>query len=194
MTKQSLELTVTEDPITGTWTFTLHGHKIEIERTHGFIKIDTTIHHAPLVQTLNDVQDLAGAPLDYIQHLLSTTTPPVPPARPTRPTSTTESQRTPATPPPTKAPSKAKRTGRARTETSRTKPGVPQPSGERMVLTTDQAGAFLGLSPTTLETLCTRGGGPPFVKLGRRVVYRSEDLARWLAQRVRRSTSDPGTT
>jgi len=193
MTKQSLELTVTEDPITGTWTFTLHGHRIEIERTHGFIKIDTTIHDAPLVQTLNDVQDLAGAPLDYIQHLLSTTTPPVPPGRPARPASTTESQRTPAAAP-NKAPSKAKRIKRPRTEARRTEPGAPQPSGERVVLTTDQAGAFLGLSPTTLETLRTRGGGPPFVKLGRRVVYRSEDLAHWLAQRVRRSTSDPGTT
>jgi hypothetical protein len=38
----------------------------------------------------------------------------------------------------------------------------------------------------------TRGGGPVFVKLGRRVVYRREDLDHWLEERRRTSTSDPG--
>jgi excisionase family DNA binding protein len=61
-----------------------------------------------------------------------------------------------------------------------------------VVLTTPQAARHLGLSPATLETLRTRGGGPPFVKLGRRVVYRREDLDIWLARRVRTSTSDTG--
>jgi len=48
------------------------------------------------------------------------------------------------------------------------------------------------LSPATLETLRIRGGGPTFSKLGRRVVYQREDLDGWLAERKRRSTSDPG--
>ena len=63
---------------------------------------------------------------------------------------------------------------------------------ERTVLPTEHAATYLGLSPKTLETLRTRGGGPPFLKLGRRVVYRKTDLDTWLAARIRRSTSDPG--
>jgi excisionase family DNA binding protein len=214
-TPAPLELTVTEDPITGTWTFTLHGHRIEVQRTHGFIKIDTIIHDAPLVQGLTDIQDLAGEPLDYIQHLLSTTRAPAPPTttRTVQPQVTQQRGPTPTRtnepshePPPlterpapgtTAPPSKPITTKRARRPRPQpTEPTTPRADtpldGERVVLTTDQAATYLGLSPTTLETLRTRGGGPPFVKLGRRVVYRSEDLATWLAHRVRRSTSDPG--
>jgi excisionase family DNA binding protein len=69
---------------------------------------------------------------------------------------------------------------------------VSTEEAERAVLPTDVAAAYLGLSPKTLETLRTRGGGPPFLKLGRRVVYRKADLDTWLAARVRHSTSDPG--
>jgi len=57
---------------------------------------------------------------------------------------------------------------------------------------TPLAADYLGLSPATLETLRIRGGGPTFSKLGRRVVYQREDLDAWLAERKRRSTSDPG--
>lgn len=57
---------------------------------------------------------------------------------------------------------------------------------------TPLAADYLGLSPATLETLRIRGGGPTFSKLGRRVVYAREDLDAWLAERRRRSTSDPG--
>ncbi len=56
-------------------------------------------------------------------------------------------------------------------------------------LATPSAAAFLGLSPATLETLRCRGGGPPFVKLGRRVVYRREDLEAWITSSRRASTS-----
>jgi len=197
MTTQPLDLTVTEDPITGTWTFTLHGHRIEVERTHGFIKIDTTIHRAPFVQELKDVQDVAGAALDYITSLMTTTAPPEPQARqdhtrPARPTNTDESQRRrPATAPIEQA-IRPRKTKRQAQQAAPTIAAEQQLTDERVVLTTEQAGAFLGLSPTTLETLRTRGGGPPFVKLGRRVVYHGDDLARWLADRVRRSTSDEG--
>ena len=51
---------------------------------------------------------------------------------------------------------------------------------------------YVGLSPTTLETMRVRGGGPTFVKLGRRVVYRCEDLDAWLEAVRRGSTSDDG--
>ena len=63
---------------------------------------------------------------------------------------------------------------------------------DNAVLSTRDAAEYLGLSPKTLETNRTRGGGPPFVKLGRRVVYRRGDLDAWLAERVRQSTSDCG--
>lgn len=82
---------------------------------------------------------------------------------------------------------------------ARRKPSPPAPEpappsllGEPGALTTPAAAEYLGLSPATLETMRTRGGGPVFVKLGRRVVYRREDLALWLAERRRSSTSDPG--
>ncbi len=49
----------------------------------------------------------------------------------------------------------------------------------------------------TLESMRSRGGGPPFVRLtpGKRgrVGYRRRDLFEWLATRVRRSTSDLGS-
>lgn len=57
-------------------------------------------------------------------------------------------------------------------------------------LSTPLAADYVGLSPATLETMRVRGGGPAFVKLGRRVVYRREDLDEWLHQRRRLSTSD----
>lgn len=61
---------------------------------------------------------------------------------------------------------------------------IPEPSPHRWLL------SISGLAPAILETLRSRGGGPPFVKLGRRVVYRREDLDSWLEERVRKSTSD----
>jgi len=60
------------------------------------------------------------------------------------------------------------------------------------VLTTPEAADYVGLSPATLETMRTRGGGPIFAKLGARVVYERDDLDRWLSERKRASTSDPG--
>ncbi|MDY7093778.1 MAG: helix-turn-helix domain-containing protein [Acidobacteriota bacterium] len=56
--------------------------------------------------------------------------------------------------------------------------------------TTPLAAEYLGLSPATLETMRSRGGGPVFVKLGRRVVYRREDLDEWLTKNRKRSTSE----
>ena len=60
------------------------------------------------------------------------------------------------------------------------------------LLTTQQAAAYLVLSPRTLEKWRVTGEGPPFVKLGRRVAYRREDLREWVESRRRASTSDPG--
>ena len=59
-------------------------------------------------------------------------------------------------------------------------------------LTTDEAGAFLRLSPRTLEKQRVLGGGPRFRKFGARVVYAVEDLRAWADSRTYGMTSDPG--
>lgn len=63
---------------------------------------------------------------------------------------------------------------------------------ERTYLSTETAAQLLGLSPRTLEKWRGTGGGPIFVKLGRRVAYRLADVERWIESQRRRSTSDPG--
>lgn len=52
------------------------------------------------------------------------------------------------------------------------------------------AAAHCGLAPATMATLRCRGGGPPYFKIGRRVVYARDDLDAWLAARRVRSTAD----
>ncbi len=62
----------------------------------------------------------------------------------------------------------------------------------RRYLTQEQAGAFLGLSPRTLERFRVSGRGPSYLKLGRRVAYSCEDLIAWAESRRRSSTSEQG--
>jgi predicted DNA-binding transcriptional regulator AlpA len=69
--------------------------------------------------------------------------------------------------------------------------GNAAPTRTRVYLTCDEAGAFLKLSPRTLEKLRTLGGGPRFRKLGRRVMYAQADLEAWADARACESTSDP---
>ena len=58
-------------------------------------------------------------------------------------------------------------------------------------LTTDEAAAFLRLSPRTLEKQRVIGGGPKFRKFGRRVMYAVSDLDAWADARSYAATSDP---
>lgn len=58
---------------------------------------------------------------------------------------------------------------------------------------TQEAAQFLGLSRRTLEKHRVYGTGPLFLKLGGRVVYKTEDLESWAERGKRISTSDPGT-
>ncbi len=85
-----------------------------------------------------------------------------------------------------------RRTRRQRPSSRATEAPVPSEVffPEQGVMTTPIAAQYLGLSPATLETLRSRGGGPTFVKLGRRVVYRKEDLDMWLDARRQKSTSE----
>ncbi len=57
-------------------------------------------------------------------------------------------------------------------------------------INTIQAGDYIRLSPRTLEKYRVQGGGPVFFKLGRRVLYKVEDLDRWAEERRQNSTSD----
>jgi len=65
-----------------------------------------------------------------------------------------------------------------------TKPLLPK------VITTRTAARFVGLSESTLAKLRLSGNGPTYCKLGRRVVYRPEDLDAWLQSRATSDTSD----
>lgn len=178
--EEPLEITVREDPVSNTWRFTYKGHEVEVERAHGFVKIDGQIHETESVKGLRDVEELRGQPLDVIDYLIHRHE---------------ESQTTPdkalqahkdTTPPPNSASGgegHAKPEQRNPEEEAKAQPGVKD------TLNTEQAAEYLHLSPKTLETMRSRGGGPPYVKFGRRVIYRRKDLEAWLAERVRHSTS-----
>jgi predicted DNA-binding transcriptional regulator AlpA len=59
------------------------------------------------------------------------------------------------------------------------------------LLDTVTAAQRLGLARATLAKLRVHGGGPPFVKLGAKVLYEVADLEAWIAaQGKRRSTAD----
>lgn len=63
-------------------------------------------------------------------------------------------------------------------------------TSDPITLTASEAARFLGLAPSTLAKLRLSGHGPVYCKLGRRVVYRREDLAAWLESRLVRNTTD----
>ena len=48
------------------------------------------------------------------------------------------------------------------------------------------------LAPRTLQLMRRNGGGPPFAKLGGRVVYKWADVERWIQERTRCSPASPG--
>lgn len=61
------------------------------------------------------------------------------------------------------------------------------------LLTPAEAAEWLRVSRSYLARLRVVGGGPPYIKLSPRlVVYRREDLEAYVAERLRRSTSDRG--
>jgi hypothetical protein len=59
-------------------------------------------------------------------------------------------------------------------------------------LTEGDAAAFLHVSQRTLQGWRWRGGGPPFLKLGRAVRYEPHQLREWIDRQRRTSTSDAG--
>ena len=67
---------------------------------------------------------------------------------------------------------------------------MPSVESKAPVKGTEEAAAYCGSSASTFEKLRHKGGGPVYCKIGRRVVYRVEDLDAWLAENRRRSTSE----
>lgn len=63
---------------------------------------------------------------------------------------------------------------------------------DEQALTTEEVARMTGIAVSTLVTWRCRGGGPPFMVLGRgRVVrYRRGSVATWMRERERRSTAD----
>jgi hypothetical protein len=53
-----------------------------------------------------------------------------------------------------------------------------------------QAALFLGLSPRTLQAWRVRGGGPPYLKIGRVVRYQRRALIQFMAERTVTSTTE----
>jgi hypothetical protein len=57
-------------------------------------------------------------------------------------------------------------------------------------LTTPEAATFLRLASSTLNNSRVRGGGPPFRKFKRRVLYSRKDLLAWAQGQSRAPTSE----
>ena len=61
--------------------------------------------------------------------------------------------------------------------------------GSDSLLTTHEAAEKLRSTPASLARWRTTGLGPRFVKVGRRVCYRHEDLEHWVKQQTRQHTA-----
>jgi phage terminase Nu1 subunit (DNA packaging protein) len=70
---------------------------------------------------------------------------------------------------------------------------APEAAWLEQAVTTGEASRMTGVAVATLETWRSRGGGPPFLKLGRRNVrYQRRVLLAWMAEHERRNTADQG--
>lgn len=59
---------------------------------------------------------------------------------------------------------------------------------DNVLLTPDEAATLLRTSAKSLGVIRCRGGGPPFVKIGRRVCYRRSALNEFIAHNERNHT------
>lgn len=72
-------------------------------------------------------------------------------------------------------------------------PATPtQPATMTTLLTEQETATLLKVSKKAVQGWRYRGGGPRFVKVGRCVRYRLEDLQAFVLAALRNSTSDPG--
>lgn len=66
----------------------------------------------------------------------------------------------------------------------------PLPSDDDTLISAEDLPQYIGVARQTLARWRTEGFGPPFVKLGHRVLYRTGAVRNWLAQATRNSTSE----
>jgi excisionase family DNA binding protein len=66
------------------------------------------------------------------------------------------------------------------------------PETYHFLLTPTEAAAHLRANPRTLERWRTAGTGPAYVKVGRQVRYRPEDLETYVERQVRTRTGGRG--
>ena len=64
-----------------------------------------------------------------------------------------------------------------------------QPNDE-LLLTRKEVEAHFGLTKRYLEIAAVKGGGPPFIKIGRSVRYRASDIREWIKTHRVASTSE----
>jgi predicted DNA-binding transcriptional regulator AlpA len=62
----------------------------------------------------------------------------------------------------------------------------------KKLLRNPEAASYMRVAPQTLAKMRCDGSSPPYIKVGRLVLYDVAEIDRWLDQRCRRSTSDPG--
>ncbi|MBI1212972.1 MAG: helix-turn-helix domain-containing protein [Alphaproteobacteria bacterium] len=67
-------------------------------------------------------------------------------------------------------------------------PGSKTPENDKL-LRVHHAAELLGLSASTLSKWRVTGGGPEFIKVGRRVLYQREAIDRFIADKVMPHTS-----
>jgi excisionase family DNA binding protein len=67
------------------------------------------------------------------------------------------------------------------------------PGHTKSRLTVKQAAEYIGIAKSTLDKMRVAGGGPRFIKIGKRVLYDKADLDAWIEAQKRRSTADLGT-
>ena len=74
------------------------------------------------------------------------------------------------------------------------KPHLREPVGigssSERLLTVQEAAAYLRLSKSFLDKARLTGTGPAFVRLGRKILYRPQDMDDWVRQRRYGSTSE----
>lgn len=58
------------------------------------------------------------------------------------------------------------------------------------LLNEHRAAEIFGVSVRTLQRMRVRGDGPRYVKIGKRVLYREEDLEAYIESCTRQSTSE----
>jgi excisionase family DNA binding protein len=66
----------------------------------------------------------------------------------------------------------------------------PTQMTRRPMLRTREAATYTGLAKSTLEKLRVTGGGSPYIRVGKVVLYDPNELDSWLALHRHRSTSD----